>query len=96
MASVWIHAVIDLIAYGRAYFDLHKEKDKPHEFLGANHRIVNHDWYQAYGKSWNFCEPFPSSIKDILGNEERADKAEEQMAWIDHDYIDRTWDFIFK
>ena len=95
MPSAWVHAVIDLIAYGRPYFDLHKEKDKPHEFLGSNHRIVNHDWYQAYGRSWNFCEPFPCWIKEsirILGNEEGADKAEEQMAWVDHDYIDRIWD----
>jgi len=95
MPSAWIHAVIDLIAYGRPYFDLHKEKDKPHELLGSRHRVVNHDWYQAYGRSWNFCEPFPSWIKEsirILGNEEGAGKAEEQMAWIDHDYIDRVWD----
>lgn len=95
MSSAWVHAVIDFIAYGRAYFDLHKEKDKPYELLGSNHRIVSHDWYQAYGRSWNFCEPFPSWIKEsirILGNEEGADKAEEQMAWVDHDYIDRIWD----
>ena len=26
MASAWVHAVIDIIAYGRPYFDLHKEK----------------------------------------------------------------------
>ena len=97
MPSAWVHAVIDLIAYGRPYFDLHKEKDKPHELLGSNHRIVNHDWYQAYGRAWNFCEPFPSWIKEsirILGNEEGADKAEEQMVWIDHDYIDKTWDAL--
>ena len=97
MPSAWIHAVIDLIAYGRPCFDIHKEKDKPHELLGSNHRIVNHDWYQAYGRAWNFCEPFPSWIKEsirILGNEEGADKAEEQMVWIDHDYIDKTWDAL--
>ncbi|MDP2753312.1 MAG: hypothetical protein Q8P40_02850, partial [Nitrospirota bacterium] len=37
MANVWVHAVIDLIAYGKPYFDLHKEKDKPHEILGSRH-----------------------------------------------------------
>jgi hypothetical protein len=97
MPSAWIHAVIDLIAYGRPYFDLHKKKDKAYKLLGPSHRIVDHDWYQAYGRSWNFCEPFPPGIKEsirILGNEEGADKAEEQMAWIDHDYIDRTWDVL--
>lgn len=97
MPSGWVHAVIDLIAYGKPYFDLHKEKDKDYELMGSSHRIVNHDWYQAYRKSWNFCEPFPSWLKEsirILGNEEGTDKAEEQMAWIDHDYIDRTWDVL--
>lgn len=97
MPSAWVHAAIDLIAYGRSYFDLHKKKDKAYELLGPNHRIVNHDWYQAYGRSWNFCEPFPPGIKEsirLLGNKEGADKAEEQMAWIDHDYIDRTWDVL--
>ncbi|PXF55445.1 MAG: hypothetical protein C4B58_14930 [Deltaproteobacteria bacterium] len=97
MADAWVHAVIDLIAYGRPYFDLHKEKDKPHEFLLSNHRIVNHKWYQAYKRLWNFHDPFPSWLKEsirILGNEEGADKAEEKMAWVDHDYIDRTWDVL--
>lgn len=97
MPSAWVHAAIDLIAYGRPYFDLHKEKDKPHEFLGSNHRIVNHKWYQAYRRLWNFHDPFPSWLKEsirILGNEEGADKAEEQMVWIDHDYIDKIWDVL--
>jgi hypothetical protein len=49
MAYAWVHAVIDLIAYGRPYFGLHKEKDKPYELLGPNHRIINPDWYQSYG-----------------------------------------------
>jgi len=95
MPSAWVHAVIDFIAYGRAYFDLHKEKDKAHEILGSNHRIVNHDLYQAYERFWNFHDPFPSWLKEsirILGNKEGANKAEEQMAWVDHDYIDRVWD----
>lgn len=97
MSSGWVHAGIDLLAYGRPYLDLHKEKDKPYELLGSYHRIVNHDWYQAYGKTWNFDEPFPSRIKEsirVLGNKEGTDKAEEQMVWIDHDYIDKTWDIL--
>jgi len=97
MSNGWVHAVIDFVAYGRPYFDVHKEKDKPYEFLGSNHRIVNHDLYQAYRSSWDFNEPFPSWIKEsirIIRNEEGRGKAEEQMAWIDHDYIDRTWDVL--
>lgn len=97
MPDGWIHAVIDFIAYGRPYFDLHKEKDKAHEILGSNHRIVNHEWYQTYGKFWDFHDPFPSWLKEsirMLGIEEGAEKAEEQMAWVDHDCIDRTWDVL--
>jgi len=97
MPNGWVHSVIDLIAYGMPYFGLHKKKDKPHEILGSNHRIVNHNWYQAYGRLWDFQDPFPSWLKEsirILGNEEGAEKVEEQMTWIDHDYIDRIWDTI--
>lgn len=95
MPSAWVHGIIDLIVYGRPYFDLHKEKDNAHKTLGSRHRIVNHDWYRAYGKLWDFHNPFPSCVKDstlALKNEEGEEKAEEQMAWIDHDYFDRIWD----
>ena len=95
MPNGWVHAVIDLIAYGRPYFDLHKEKDKAHEYLGPDHRTVDHYWYQAYGRLWNFHEPFPAWLNEsirISGNAKGAEKAEEKMAWIDHDYIDRVWD----
>jgi len=95
MPSGWVHGVIDLIAYGRHYLDLHKEKDRAYEILGSNHRIVNHEWYQVCWRFWDFHNPFPSWLKEsirILANEEGAEKAEEQMAWVDHDYIDRIWD----
>ena len=95
MPSGWVHATIDLIVYGRPYFNLHKEKDKAHETLGSRHRIVNHDWYQSYGKAWDFHDPFPWWLKEstsALKSEEKAEKAEEQMAWVNHDCIDRIWD----
>jgi hypothetical protein len=95
MPDGWVHAVIDLISYGRPYFDLHKEKDKAHKILGSNHRIVDHDWYKAYARYWDFKNPFPSWLKEsirILANKEGAEKAEKQMALVDHDYIDRIWD----
>ncbi|MEW6086841.1 MAG: hypothetical protein AB1498_00805 [bacterium] len=97
MPNCWVHAVIDLIVYGRPYFDIHKKKDEPSKILGRKHRIINHDWYQAFGEKWNMSEPFPSCIKElteILRKEKGGARAEEQMAWIDHDYIDKTWDFI--
>jgi len=95
MPSTWVHAVIDLIAYGRPYFDLHKEKDKPYETLGWNHRQIAHEWYQAFWKKWTLDEPFPVHLReDILKIESinGPNKAEERMACVDHDYIDRMWD----
>lgn len=97
MPSGWIHGVIDLIAYGKPYFDMHKEKDMAYKILGRKHRIVNHEWYREYGKSWSFREPFPARLKGsirILKNKQGADKSERQMAYIDHDYIDRVWDTL--
>ena len=64
MPDGWVHAVIDLIGYGRPYFDLHKEKDKPSQTLGWEHRIVGHDWYQAFGEKWTFDKSFPTWLKD--------------------------------
>lgn len=97
MPSRWVHSVINLIAYGSPYLDLHKKKDKAHEILGSNHRVVDHEWYQAYGRFWNFDDPFPSWLKESIrlsGNRGGAEKAEEQMAWVDHDYIDKIWDYL--
>jgi len=97
MPSGWVHAVIDLIAYGRSYFDLHKEKDKHYKILGPRHRCINHGWYQNYGRIWSFCDPFPSWLKEsirIVRNKRGLDEAEEQMARIDHDYIDKMWDTL--
>ena len=95
MAGAWVHAVIDIIAYGRPYFDFHKEKDEPSKRHGRSHRKVRHDWYQAFGKKWTLDEPFPSCLKDeilIIRNVDGPDKAEQKMAYMDHDYIDRIWD----
>lgn len=97
MADAWVHAVIDLIAYGRPYFDLHKEKDEPSKRLGRSHRKVRHDWYQAFGKKWTLDEPFPSCLKDQIlkiRNINGPEKAEEKMASTDHDYTDRIWDSL--
>jgi hypothetical protein len=95
MPNGWVHATIDLIVFGRSYFDLHHEKDKACGFLGAEHRIVNHEWYQAFGRVWTFSDPFPSWLKgsmQALGDAEGADKAEEQMVLNAHEYLDRVWD----
>jgi hypothetical protein len=95
MPDGWVHATIDLIVYGRPYFSLHKKKDDPSQTLGRKHRIVRHNWYQAFGEKWTFDEPFPSRLKKRIVEIRDAKgpaKAEEYMAYTDHDYIDRIWD----
>ena len=97
MPSAWVHATIDLIVLGRHYFDLHQEKDKPHETLGPEHRILLHDWYQAFGKVRNFSDPFPDWLNtsiQALGDEAGPDRAEQHMAMNAHDYWDRVWDAL--
>lgn len=95
MPDFWVHVGIDLIAFGRLHFGLHKWKDKPSETLGRCHRARRHDWYQRFGKEWNLDEPFPNRLKhQVLSVGEKYDssKAEKLMAYYAHDYMDRIWD----
>jgi len=95
MPAGWVHAVMDLLVFGRSYFDLHQEKDKAYETLGPGHRIVDHDWYQGFGKFWTFSDPFPDWLKQYTQNLRDTvgeDRAEEQMASVTHEYLDRVWD----
>ena len=95
MPAGWVHATIDLITFGRHFFDLHKEKDEAWKRLGPDHRVVDHEWYQAYGKSWTFDDPFPDWLKQLVQavrDTEGEDQAERHMSWIVHDYFDRVWD----
>jgi hypothetical protein len=97
MPSGWVHAVIDLIVYGRPYFNLHKEKDKPYETLGWNHRKIGHEWYQAFGENWTLDRPFPVCLRELISKIRSINgpnKAEELMAYVDHDYIDKIWDSL--
>jgi len=97
MPNGWVHATIDLIAFGCPYLHLHQEKDKPHQHLGPKHRNVNHEWYQAFGQVWTHDDPFPiwlcNAIRKV-GLDEGADFAEEQMVGIAHEYYDRIWDSL--
>lgn len=95
MPNGWVHATVDLVAFGFSYFDLHQAKDKPYEILGSAHRMVNHEWYQAFGKAWTLSEPFPSRLTEwirTLRNAKGARRAEEEMASAAHDYLDKIWD----
>ena len=64
----WLHETLDIIIWGRSYWWLHKEIDKPARELGVYHRIYNHDWYQEFKKSWDWKNPFPKKelSKEIL------------------------------
>lgn len=97
MPNGWIHATIDLIAYGRPYFEIHKYKDEPSKVLGKDHRTIRHEWYQLYGIDWELDDPFPDFLKDMISDIRKGcggGVAEEQMAYWDHDYIDKSWDEI--
>ena len=94
MAAGWVHATMDLMAFGRSYFDLHKYKDHPWRELGYKHRQVNHDWYNEFGKSWNLNEPFPLIIHMRTNAIVNPDKAEQFQSWVSHDYLDKIWDTL--
>ncbi len=94
MARGWLHETIDLIAYGRPYHYIHKEKDaEAGRTPGLRHREVNHEWYQSFGKLWIFSDPFPNWLKNSIGSIKEPEGAEEMMAFCSHDYIDRVWDW---
>jgi len=94
MASGWVHATMDLMAFGRSYFDLHKYKDHPWQELGNKHRQVHHDWYNEFGKSWSLDEPFPLIIQMRTDAIADPDQAEQFQSWVSHDYLDRVWDTL--
>ncbi len=46
MPPGWIHETIDMIAWGRIYWSVHKRKDRFWRELGTRHRIKEHALYQ--------------------------------------------------
>ncbi|MFQ5642014.1 MAG: hypothetical protein ACE5IR_28920, partial [bacterium] len=95
MPNGWVHAVQDLIAFGRPYFELRQKKDAPSKTLGARHREINHEWYNEYGHLWTHDDPFPDIILDFFRNlrqKKGGEYTEEQMVWASHDYLDCVWD----
>lgn len=42
MPRRWLHELIDLCTLGKSFWWVHREKDKPWEFLGPDHREVRH------------------------------------------------------
>lgn len=94
MAAGWVHATIDLIAFGRSYFDLHQYKDHPWRAFGNKHREFYHEWYNEFGKSWNFDDPFPMIIHMRTAAIGNPDEAEKFQSMISHDCIDKVWDTL--
>ena len=96
MPPIHVHATQTLLAFGRTYFDLHREKDLPAAELGRDHRAVNHDWYQAgLAGMWTMDDPFPAWIQETMrriAGEWGPDAAEEHQVWLSHDYADFIWD----
>jgi hypothetical protein len=96
MAAGWVHQTIDLVAYGRTYAHVHWRKDAASQIIpGVRHRTVGHDWYQRFGRDWDFTEPYPQVARELIERirETRGpDMAEELISGDSHDLIDRTWD----
>jgi hypothetical protein len=96
MPSGWVHQTMALIVSGRTNSLIHQVKDAfAQKCPGLRHRIVGHEWYQEYGRLWDFSNPFPEwlnaeirNICDIRG----PDAAEDRMASDGHDLLDRVWD----
>ena len=94
MAKGWVHATFDLMAFGRSYFSLHQYKDHPWENLGTKHRELYHEWYNEFGKNWDFKNPFPLVIHLRTATIEDSDEAEKFQSMVSHDYLDKIWDTL--
>ncbi len=97
MPNRWVHATMDLIAFGLSYLLIHKEKDAPYQTLGPKHRSENHQWYQEFGKLWTLSDPFPPVLMESLQRLSEmmdGDGVEEHQVFYSHDYLDKVWDTL--
>jgi len=96
MPEAYVHAIESLLAFGRSYFSEHQEKDAPSRMLGREHRVANHDWYQAFGIVWDFKHPTPDWIAEVteqIGKDFGDEQAEiYQAVFLAHDLTDRLHD----
>ena len=97
MAIGLVHDVQALIAFGFTYRHIHERKDAASRHApGLRHRRVGHGWYRAFGRRWNFADPFPDAVKQRtqrIGDARGPVRAEEYMVSVSHDYLDKIWDF---
>lgn len=106
MPSALVHAAVyDLPSFGELrYFDVHKQIDAAHKWLGYRHRTLeDHSWYVACGELWTPEEPFPEWLtkswreRFLLGTEgagarEAPAQIEQHMVFVGHCWFDRLWD----
>jgi hypothetical protein len=43
-----VHTYVDRLLFGRSYWRIHREMDRPYKYLGKYHRILFHDPLLAY------------------------------------------------
>ena len=100
MPAGWIHRMHDVIVFGQTYPEIHRSKDAcALKVPGRRHREVGHEWYQKFGKDWDFSNPFPESVNQQvrdLGRSQGPDVAERLQVDRAHDCLDRTWDDLSK
>jgi len=103
MPPGWIHETIDMIAWGRVYWSVHKEKDKYWRELGTKHRIMEHPLYQrglACVRGGVTLEEVLNFMYDEAKKRTRcdweegvsADIIEARQANMAHDIWDLLWD----
>lgn len=96
MAAGWIHQTVDLVAYGCTYAHVHRRKDAAAQINpGIRHRAAGHEWYQRFGRDWDFTQPYPRAARQAIEEMKETcgpGAAEEQMSADSHDLIDKTWD----
>lgn len=48
MPGLEIHTYVDKLFFGRSYWRIHREMDRPYKYLGKYHRVLFHDPLLAY------------------------------------------------
>ncbi len=88
MPAGWIHQMHDMIVFGQTYPEIHRLKDAcALKVPGRRHREVGHEWYQKFGKDWDFSNPFPESVNQQvrdLGRDPRARMRQRDFRWTGH------------
>lgn len=48
MPGLAVHTYVDRLLFGRSYWRVHREMDRPYKYLGKHHRVLFHDPLLAY------------------------------------------------